>query len=184
MTQNLKCKIYGYIQSAYLKSQNFLLKTADRFHEKCIKYLVDRLLRNSDAQNLEAELNRYHKSFGYLLEPTTLFLQGIPTAYFSTGESLDKAWRYCLDDDTPCLQQFYNKLHQTAPNAALRFWIDYLRNHGFCRVLENEDTVEISSTSRKYFDNTLGIEDGTILPIESHPWTYTGDLIAGGMVKR
>ena len=184
MSQELQCKIYGCIQSAYLKTQNFLLETADRIRKKYSKYLADRLLRNSDAQKLETELNRYHKSFGYLLEPTTLFLLGMPTAYFSTVESLDKAWTYCLDDDTPCLQQFYNKLHQFVPNDALCFWIDYLQNHGFCRVLENEDTVELSSTSRKYFDNILGIEEGVTLPIERHPWTYKGDLVTGGMVKR
>lgn len=184
MNYQLRCTISEYFRSAELKIKGFFQKAADHFRKQYSKYLLELLLRNSDAQMLEVELNRYHKSFAYLLEPTTLFLQEMPTAYFSTAESLNKAWVYCLDDDTPCLQKFYYKLCQYAKQDSLRLWIAFLRKQGFCRVLEDKDTVEISQTSRKYFDNTLGIKDGTILPIENHPWTYAGDLVVGGMVKR
>lgn len=184
MNREPRCAIYKHIRLFYLKGKAFLLKTAACFRRKNGEYLLGRILRNFDARILEAELSRFNRSFAYLLEPTTLFLQGVPTAYFSTAESLDKAWAYCLNDDTACLQHLYTKLHQYAKGDALRLWIVFLRKHGFSRVLEGEDIVEVSQASRKYFDNTLGIKDGTILPIESHPWTYAGNLVVGGIVKR
>lgn len=172
------------IQSAYLKMQGFFLAKVSHLRKKRTDRFLNHLLRDFRTQELEYELKRYHKTFAYLLEPSTLFLLGRPTPYFSTLELLNKGWEYCLNNDTTCLLRFYRKIHQAAGERALHLWMTYLRNQGFCRMHEEMDTIEISSSSRKYYDNTLGLEDSITLPIESHPWTYKEDLIFGGMLKR
>lgn len=184
MKRKLQEKIPEYCNYLYLKTKYFLVSATERLRKKHAERFIKRLLRRFNAQELEHELRRHHRSFAYLLEPSTLFLLGTPTAYFSTVESLNRAWEYCLDNDTPCLQQFYNEVQHAAGNDALHLWLTYLRNRGFCRVHEEMDTIEIFSSSRKYYDNTLGLEDGTTLPIENHPWTYKDELIFGGILKR
>ena len=113
------------------------------------------------------------------------FLLGTPTPYFSTFESLNSAWNYCLDDGKiPCLQQLYREIQTAVRKEALRLWMTYLQQQGFRRVQEEMNTVIISPAARKLYDNTLGLEDGTSLPIESHPWAYKEELIIGGMLER
>ena len=185
MKGNLEEKIPGYAKTLYRKIQRSLLAAADFWREKNTGHRLKQLLRNFDPRDLERELGSHHKNFAYLLEPTARFLLGRPTPYFSAFESLDSAWKYCLDDETtPCLQRLYLIIRTAAGEEALRLWMAYLRQQGFCRIQEQLDTVILSPAVRTCYDNTLNLADGTPLPIESHPWAYKEDLIFGGMLKR
>jgi len=185
MKQSLHSRISDFARNVYLKIKRLIRVMVRRLYKQNTKDILIQLLACFDMQKLDYEIRRHHNVFAYLLEPSTLFLLGTPTVYFSNEESINNAWEYCLDDEsTSCLQQLYREIRTATGENALNIWMEYLRQRGFQRIQEDVDIVEITPDAPKYYDNTLGLENGVTLAIEAHPWTYNGAVVFGGILKR
>lgn len=144
------------------------------------------LLYYFDKSQLEREINVYAQSFAYLLEPSSLYLEGKPYAYFVSVDTLHESWLYALDhEETHQLLELYQRLREVnkKPERALRQWIEYLSSAGLTRMDVQQETVRISSKVRKRYDNTLGLADGIEVEIELHPWCLGSNLLVSGMLK-
>ena len=149
--------------------------------------MLNVLLDFFDRQHLEQEIKRYAQSFAYLLEPSSLYLQGQPGTYFTSDEILHEGWIYALDhEETQHLLELYQNLRElnNRPEQALQQWMEYLTRMKLERMDSQRKTVKMSFEVRKRYDNTIGLADGDEVEIELHPWRFGSNLIASGMVRR
>ncbi len=140
-----------------------------------------------DELSLECEIKKFAQSFAYLLEPSSLYLEGKPCKYFSSDNTLYESWLYALDnEETRQLLELYQKLRGLIkkPERALHQWMKYLTNMGLEQIDAQQETVKISPEVRKRYDNTIGLADGIDMEIELHPWCLGSNLLVSGMLKR
>lgn len=140
-----------------------------------------------DESKLEHEIKVFTQTFAYLLEPSSLYLEGKPYAYFVSDDTLHESWLYALDHEkTHQLLAFYQKLRvvNKNPERFLHQWLKYLSSVGLERMDVQQETVQISPKVRKRYDNTLGLVDGIDMEIELHPWCLGSNLLVSGMLKR
>ena len=144
------------------------------------------LICEYDQKQLTSELGNEKESFGYLLEPTYLYLAGKPDACFPDAQALHEAWLYALGrDSTPALAQLCSDILQTGSSgAALAIWMAYLQTEHFCREQNDMEKVKVSFAVRKWYDNVHGLADGEEAVIERHPWSHCGEQVAAGMLRR
>lgn len=140
-----------------------------------------------DDQGLEQEIKKCSQFFAYLLEPSSLYLQGRPCTHFASDVTLHESWIYALDhEETQRLSKLYQKLGEVNKTLGqtLQQWMNYLERMHLERMDIQQETVRLSPEVRRRYDNTKGLADGVEVEIELHPWLLGPDLIVSGMIKR